>query len=160
MAYIQILLDVVLAPFWIIGGIIPGSPISFSGWLKDIGANLLSFPATIAMLMLGNVFMSNFQNNTTGQYFIPPLIGNVGEPGLFGSLIGLGVILLTPNIVNMLKQLLKAPKSDMMAQVMKGVEAGGAVPMSGIKTGTAFLSKTPEMGKRGGFAAAFQNILR
>ncbi len=118
MAYVHILIDVVLAPFWIIGGIVPGSPISISGWLRDIGANLLAFPVTIAMFMLGKVFMDAFQKcpavnpNCSASNFVPPLIGNPGDPSLIGSLIGLGIILMTPNVVNMLKTALKAPKLD------------------------------------------------
>jgi hypothetical protein len=110
MSYVSILLDVVLAPFWIIGGIIPGSQISFSGWLKDIAANLLAFPAVIFMFLVGNVFMDSFEN--AANPFTPPLIGNLGDPKLFSSLIGIGIILITPNVVNMLKQMLKAPKME------------------------------------------------
>ncbi|MBF8249883.1 MAG: hypothetical protein HW400_484 [Candidatus Levybacteria bacterium] len=114
MSYVYILLDVVLAPFWIIGGIIPGSSISISGWFKDIGANLLAFPATIGMFMLGKVFMDAFGKPSTNptQSFVPPLIGNPGNLNLLGSLISLGIILMTPNVVNMLKAMLKAPKID------------------------------------------------
>jgi len=112
MSYVYILLDIVFAPFWIIGGIIPGSPISISGWLKDIGANLLAFPATIAMFLLGKVFTDAFANSNA-NVFIPPLIGNSGDPKIIGSLIGLGILLITPNTVNLLKQMLKAPKTDM-----------------------------------------------
>jgi hypothetical protein len=112
-AYVMILLDVVLAPFWIIGGIIPGSPISLGGWLKDISANLLAFPVTIAMFMLAVVFKNIFANTTTGQYFVPPLIGNPSDvdPALIGTIISLGIILMTPNVVEMLKSALKAPKT-------------------------------------------------
>jgi len=114
MSYIYILIDVVLAPFFIIGGIIPGSPISLSGWLRDLIANLAAFPATIAMFMLGKVFMDSFGKPPLPgtQNFIPPLVGDPGSPSIIGSLIGLGIILMTPNIVNMLKTMLKAPKID------------------------------------------------
>ena len=111
MAYVSILLDVVLAPFWIIGGIVPGSPISFSGWLKDIGANLLAFPVTIFMFIMARVFMDSF-GSTSSTNFVPPLIGNPGSSNLIGFLIAFGIILMTPNVVNMLKQMLKAPKMD------------------------------------------------
>ncbi|KKS70261.1 MAG: hypothetical protein UV41_C0031G0001, partial [Candidatus Daviesbacteria bacterium GW2011_GWA2_42_7] len=46
--------------------------------------------------------------------FFPPLIGNSSDfdPTLIGSLISLGIILMTPNVVTMLKAALKAPKMD------------------------------------------------
>ena len=129
MAYVQILLAVVLAPFWIIGGIIPGSPISFSGWLRDISANLLAFPVTIAMFMLGKVFMDAFKTATNP--FAPPLIGDLGNPEMFSSLIGIGFILMTPNVVNMLKTALKAPKLD--TGLGKAIGVGVAVPGAAVK---------------------------
>lgn len=146
MAYVYILIDVVLAPFWIIGGIIPGSPISLTGWLRDIVANLAAFPAVIAMFMLGKVFMDAFGCDATVQTckdalahnFVPPLIGNPGEPSLIGSLIGLGIILMTPNVVNMLKTALKTPKVD--TGIGKAIGVGAAVPGAAVKqtTGSIF----------------------
>jgi len=124
MAYISILIDVVLAPFWIIGGIIPGSSISFSGWLRDLGANLAAFPATIFMFALGKVIMDNFGGAGTNA-FVPPLIGGFDDPKTFSSLIGIGIILMTPNIVNLLKAALKAPKMD--SGIGKAIGVGPAI---------------------------------
>lgn len=134
MAYVQILLSVVLAPFWIIGGIIPGSPISLGGWFKNMAANLLAFPATLAMFMLGKIFMDIFGNTSVVgvQKFTPPFIGDVGDPSLIGSLIGLGIILMTPNIVNLLKTALKAPKTDM--GIGAAIGAGTGIPTKAAMT--------------------------
>src|SRR3989344_3939232 len=150
MAYVHILIDVVLAPFWIIGGIIPGSPISLSGWLRDIIANLAAFPAVIGMFMLGKVFMDAFTcdvkiqtcKDSLAHNFVPPLIGNPGDPSLIGSLIGLGIILMTPNVVNMLKTALKAPKID-TGGVGRAVGAGVGVltaPVRPVAQGFTFLA--------------------
>jgi len=136
MAYVHILLDVVLAPFWIIGGIVPGSPISLSGWLRDIGANLLAFPVTIGMFMLGKVFIDAFGTTQIKGEFVPPLIGNPGATDAIGSLIGLGIILMTPNVVNMLKAALKAPK----------VDTGGFGKAIGVGTGVLTAPAKPVIG--------------
>jgi hypothetical protein len=161
MAYIQILLDVVLAPFWIIGGIIPGSQISLGGWIKDISANLLAFPVTIAMFMLGKVFMDSFGATQTQGQFVPPLIGNPGSTNAIGSLIGLGIILMTPNIVNMLKQMLKAPKMD-MGGVSKSIGAGAGVltgtTKSMVGAGAAYTMGDPLTGKSG--AQGLRSVLQ
>ena len=147
MAYVHILIDVVLAPFWIIGGIVPGSPISLSGWLRDLIANLAAFPAVIGMFMLGKVFMDAFGECSPNlsaadlaackaalaNHFVPPLIGNPGEPSVIGSLIGLGIILMTPNVVNMLKTALKAPKID-TSGIGRAIGAGAGLPISTGKT--------------------------
>jgi len=152
MAYVQILLDIVLAPFWIIGGIIPGSPISFGGWVRDMAANLLAFPAVIFLFLLGKVFMNGFDSATNP--FVPPLIGNA-SPGMLSSLIGIGIILITPNVVNMLKQALKAPKMD--TGLGKAFGVGPAVLMGGMKTtasaGMSYVTGDPFTRERGASGA-------
>jgi len=132
-AYVFILIDVVLAPFWIIGSLVPGSPINVTGWLKDLGANLLAFPVTIGMFILGRVFMDAFESKTEGQ-FVPPLIGNPGDTNAISALIGLGIVLITPNVVNILKAALKAPKID-TGGVGRAIGAGAGAPMGIIRTG-------------------------
>lgn len=163
MAYVQILLAVVLAPFWIIGGIVPGSPISLTGWLKDIGANLLAFPVTIAMFMLGKVFMDIFGTTPAGQSFVPPLIGNPGDPSLIGSLIGLGILLMTPNVVNLLKQMLKVPKVE--TGIGAALGAGAAIPMGTGKNVAGLITayKYDITGQRKtdfGFGRVLQHLFR
>ncbi|KKR70145.1 MAG: hypothetical protein UU14_C0056G0007 [Candidatus Roizmanbacteria bacterium GW2011_GWB1_40_7] len=159
MSYIFILLDVVLAPFWIIGGIIPGSPISLSGWLRDIGANLLAFPATLILLLLGKVFVNAF--STTQNPFLPPLLGDIGPTtnNMLGSLIGIGFILVTPNIVSILKQMLKAPKVD-TSSVTQSIAAGAGVPMAGIRSTGAYFARSQQIGARGGWTGTLRNIFK
>ena len=126
MAYIMILLAIVFAPFWIIAGLLPGSSIGFGAWLRDIGSNLIAFPATIVMFLLAKVFIEAFGTTQTTGQFVPPLIGNPGGTNIIGSLIGIGFILLTPSIVDMAKAALKAPKIDISA-IGQAASAGGAV---------------------------------
>ena len=89
--------------------------------------------------MLGKVFMDAFQKcpetnpNCAANNFVPPLIGNPGDPSLIGSLIGLGIILMTPNVVNMLKTALKAPKID-TGGVGKALGAGPSLVQSAFGT--------------------------
>lgn len=124
-AYVMILIDVVLAPFWIIGSIVPGSSISATGWLRDIVSNLAAFPVTIFMFLLGRVFIDAFGTADKATQFVPPLIGNRASTEAIGALIGLGIILMTPNVVNMLKAALKAPKVETGLGAAVGVGVGG-----------------------------------
>ncbi len=132
-AYINILLGVALAPFWIIGGLFPGSPINVSGWLKSMVANLAAFPVTIAMFLLGKVFMGAFGQEDSPVSFVPPLIGDRATFGALGSIIGLGIILMTPNVVTMLKQALKVQKFD--TGLGKSIGAGVSLPTKAIQSG-------------------------
>jgi len=124
--YVFILLDIVLAPFWIIAGLIPGSGISFSAWLRDLVSNLLAFPATIVLFLLGKTFIDGFNN--IDNPFVPPLIGNPAGNAI-GYFIGLGIILLAPSVVTMMKAALKAPKFDMSA-IGQAFGAGTAYPIN------------------------------
>lgn len=109
-AYIFLLLDIIFAPLWIFAGLLPGSPISFNLWIRDIVANLAAFPTAIVMFIIGKVAIDAFA--TTGPAFSPPMVGLASSPSALGSIIGLGFILLTPRVVQMTKGALKAPKFD------------------------------------------------
>ena len=133
--YISILINIVLAPFWIAGGLIPTSPISFSGWMRDMIANLSAFPATLFMLLIGKVFIDEFGSGGSPGNFVPPFIGNPGNAKNFGALIGLGIILLTPNVVNLIRQAIKAPQSKVTAGIGQSLSIGASVagaPIQGI----------------------------
>ncbi|MBI4096287.1 MAG: hypothetical protein HY425_01075 [Candidatus Levybacteria bacterium] len=150
MAYIQILLDVVFAPFWIIGGIVPGSPISITGWLKDIIANLAVFPAVIAMLLLGKVFQDAIGDGNV-NHFVPPLIGDRISPEAIKGFISLGIVLITPNILNIIKTAIKAPKVDTgLGKAIgagTGVFGGAAKSLAGATS--SYLIGDPLTGKKG-----------
>lgn len=146
LSYVYILLDVLLGPFMIMFGVFPGSKIGFSAWARDILANLMAFPTAIAMFLLGRLLMdamissapTNGVSSGTSQLFVPPLIGNpIGTSGNgnpLGFLIGLGVILMTPQVVNMMKALFKAPDNKFTQQIFQSVGAGtgfGAISKAG-----------------------------
>jgi len=122
-SYIYILIAVVLSPFWIAGGLIPGSPITFTGWLRHIVSYLVVFPLTIGIFLLGKIFIDAFKNTQIG--FVPPLIGDPAGTNAIGAIIGLGVILLTPNVLTMAQKALKAPQLDV----------GTAMTAIGVGTG-------------------------
>jgi hypothetical protein len=124
-AYVSILIDVVFAPFWIAATLLPGSSIGFGAWLRSIIANLAAFPATIIMFLLAKAFIDGFGSTQTSNQFVPPLIGNPGTTDAIGSLIGLGIILMTHNVVHLVKAALKAPTTPFGAiGAAMGVGAG------------------------------------
>jgi hypothetical protein len=171
MAYISILIDVIFAPFWIAAGILPGSKISFSSWLRDMAANLSAFPAALAMLLLARVFIDAYGSTKFPNQFVPPLVGDNASPNLVGTLIGLGFILMTPSVLKMLKAAFKAPGTGIGA-------AGGALGNSvgllvntgkravGMKAGaeeyriTKFQDGQLEYGKKGSVRALGESLIR
>lgn len=125
-AYVFILIDVVLAPFWIMLGILPGGPGGgFGGWMRDILANLAAFPVTIIMFLLGRVFMDVFGTAAGSSQLLVPLIGGLNAQGLAG-LIGIGIVLMTPEVVTMTRDYLKAPPFKYTAAIGAAMGAGAA----------------------------------
>lgn len=161
-AYAYILLDIVLAPFWIMLGLIPGSPVSIEAWFRDMIAHLSVFPTTIAMFLLGKIFMTQFAAaDTTTELFVPPMIGNPNDTASIGAIVGIAIILMTPVVVTMMRDLLKAPTFKYASEVGKSLGAGAAGPgrlMSGgmnLYAGTHFDKKTGGMTANTGTIATF-----
>ena len=133
-AYIGILFDVILAPLWIVAGVLPGVNVGFGTWIRDIVGNLAAFPTAIAMFLFGMVFINAFGETQNTGDFVAPLIGNPGSINLIGALIGLGIILYTPKVVDMVRNAIKAPKID-LTPISQAIGVGTATPgraISGI----------------------------
>jgi len=164
-SYIMILIDIIFAPLWIIAGIMPGRNISFSGWLKDLGANLMAFPATFLMFLIGKTFMDILgQSKNSGAVFMPPFIGDPGRPDQLASLIGIAIVLSTPGVVNHTKQMLKAPKIE-TGTAFKALGAGGSIVGKTTKetaaSGLAFWQGTyPKPGEDKGIKAVIRRAFR
>lgn len=134
-AYISILFHVVLAPFMIFFGVIPGSSIGFGSWIRGMVSNLLAFPVAMIMFQLGGVFIHI--SGGEDPIFTPPLIGNTNTVGSMGSLIGLAVIFMTPQVVKMMQELFKSEGFKYASAVGQAVGVGQSM-VSG--TGTAIYS--------------------
>lgn len=121
-AYIQIILAVVLGPIQIMLDALPGGE-GFMSWLKNLFSNIIVFPITITLLALGAAIS---QNITADQPlwiapFLPAFTADIAR-----GLIGLGITLTTPSIVNGIKESFKA-KSPIPA----AAGAGGAFGILG-----------------------------
>lgn len=114
MAYIFTLVDVVIAPFWLLLGLVPGSKLGFSAWFRDIIANIAVFPVAMTMLWTGKLFMDVFSTTCgTGcdptKIYVPPLIGASGGTSFLGSILALGIIWSTPEVLKQTRAFVKAP---------------------------------------------------
>ncbi len=124
-AYIFILINTIFSPFWIAAGLVPGSSLNFGGWVRDMIGNLASFPATLFMLIMGKIFMDIY-SKPSDMYFTPPFIGNPGDPNQLSALIGIGIILLTPNVVTIVRTTIKAPEGKLTSGVGQSFKQGAA----------------------------------
>lgn len=126
--FINVLLAVILAPFWILAGLIPGaSPnLGWGGWLRNLAGNLAPFPAILFLFLIARTIVANFTNST--QTFNPPLLGNITGGGqeavMYGALIAFGFILSAPSIV---EQVRKAFNAGGLGGGIGGLGAGQAL---------------------------------
>lgn len=132
--FVTILLDTILAPFWILGGLLPGAgqSIGIGPWLRDVAANLAVFPAVIFLFLIARTIMEGFGKTTiysdSSLMFNPPLIGNAtDQTGNFGALIAVGFILAAPGVVESVKKAFKASSGVGLGGAAVGAAAVGAV---------------------------------
>ena len=112
-AYVFILLDVIFAPIFIMGGLVPGSTTGgFTSWIRSLLGNLAAFPTVLILFMIGASVQSQLSNTEGAGNFIPPLVGISpdGSGELIAGIIGLGIILIMPEAVNLSKGFFKAPE--------------------------------------------------
>ncbi len=121
-AYIMILLDVVLGPLWILAGVIPNSSLRFGSWFRHLTAHLAVFPATIGIFLLARAIMDSF-SSSPGGIFVPPLVGNPSGSAI-SYIIGLGFLMITPTLLDQLRDALKSPSSKYNAEMGRGIGRG------------------------------------
>ncbi len=134
-AYIKVIINVILAPLWIVTGLMPGSSLGFGSWFKNPLAHLSVFPATALMLIMARVLATNIPaSNPQDTVFIPPLLGNPNIPDNVNWLLAAGFIFMTPDMVTVLRDALKQPPSKMGGNITKRIMSGaggGALQSAG-----------------------------
>ncbi len=103
-AYINIIISILFGPLQLMLGAIPNTN-TFGSWFKNLLANLIVFPLTSSLLLIGTI-LTHVAANNPNMWAAPGLVGSA-ERGVSG-LIGLGMILTIPGIVNGVKETLKA----------------------------------------------------
>lgn len=106
-AYGQAILGIIFAPMRIAFDAIPGQN-QFEGWVREMLANLLVFPAVVMMIFLALALSSSTYD--LGNGFVPPLIGGNSQPAV-QALIGLMIILTTPKTLEIIQQIIKTPQN-------------------------------------------------
>ncbi len=140
--YIGILVDIIFAPFWILGGLIPGaSSLGFTGWLKDLLGNLAVFPATVGVFLLAKLFV-DISDTAKAEFFVPPLIGNfAGGIYTLGPLIALGFVLAAPHVAEGVKKSFKEKFSIDLSGAGESIKAAQGMGIALMSTTRAKLYK-------------------
>ena len=150
-SYIFIILYTLLGPIWIFAGLMPGNTnFGFTQWLRRMLFALSIYPATVLLLLVASVLISdeNLRNPviSNGQDFVPPLISNPSISNNVGYIIALGVILLAPQVIEMMREAFKAPPSKYGADVFKSLGTGASVGTTPVRKGWGSLNKYDSQG--------------
>lgn len=98
-SYISVILGVIFSPFQIMLGALPGQP-GFGGWVKNMLANILVFPAVAGMLLIGAILTSS---NPTDLWSPPMLAFGGTTANAVTGILGLGILLMTPKAAEAIK---------------------------------------------------------
>ena len=107
-AYIQVLVQIMFAPIFLIIEAIPGQK-GFVPWLRKLIGNLAVFPATAGLLLIVGIININilkyeglpFQGTNTPM-FIPPFIA--ATPNAFLAIINAAFLVMIPDFLKLIKQ--------------------------------------------------------
>lgn len=104
-AYINIVLSLITAPIQLMMEAVPGSN-SFASWFKNLISKLAVFPITATLMLIAGILVS--YDTTTTPLWAPPFLSNNNGTVGIGGLIGLGMLLIVPNIAGAIQKALKA----------------------------------------------------
>lgn len=141
--YISIILSITFAPIILMFGALPGQN-TFNKWLSSLAGNLLVFPAVLLVLVMHQMIVVPKGSVTTGG-FMPPYIFGRGVGNVINTVVGVGLILVLPELVQKLKKMLGADAgvfAEFGGQAWKNFKKGeigvAAVPgVAGAVTGGA-----------------------
>lgn len=123
-AYIQIIIALLVGPLQILFDALPGGN-GFASWMKNLVASLSAFPITAGMLLIGT-YMTQLDSAT--PIWTPPFLSITGGGGThaISGLIGLGVLMTIPSVINSVREALKAqPAINAGPNAIIGPMAGG-----------------------------------
>ena len=149
MAYIQIILLAILGPLQLMFNALPGSD-AFSKWFRNLLANAMAFPAACIMIVFAAALMGQtgepwnisdnigFTDSDQGVKWTAPLIfgsggGATNPVDAIQALLGMGILLMTPKVVDMVKEALQAPEFKYGSAIGEAVGAswGGVKDVAG-----------------------------
>lgn len=138
--YITIILQVVFSPIILMVGALPGKN-TFSGWIKNLVGNLMMWPVVLICILVERMLtnpiaqLDNEQiNSVYGGGFMPPFLLGQGQARVVPVLVGIGILLVIPEIMKQVKKVMGVDEGMFGAlagsainQLKQGVPLGGRI---------------------------------
>ena len=159
--YVQIIMQIVIGPILIAFGALPSSKDSFQKWLTNLTGNIMVFPATAFVMMVGNIMTSKLN---AGGVWRPPLFGDRHD--LVIPMMSFGILMLVTKVPEMVKSAFKIKDAgygnaigkaifDPATQAIMDKTSGWASNRQGLKTagsiGQTITKAYTGLGKQGGY---------
>jgi hypothetical protein len=150
--YVTIVLSIATSPLMLMLGAIPGRN-NLAQWLKLIAGNLMAFPTVLMAFIIYDMFSRN--DFSTGGFLPPYLIGQ-GQGGVVVTLVGIGLLLIIPELIKQVKKAMGAEGGlweQLGGDILRNVKSDGlryAVPGAYIGGGLARDVYTGARDNRGG----------
>ncbi|MFN4212786.1 MAG: hypothetical protein ACK4FL_02375, partial [Microgenomates group bacterium] len=137
--YLRIVFYIIISPLLLLLEAVPGKN-SFSTWFKNLFADILTFPLVIIILLIGHAVI----NQSTSQgVWTPPFLYSI-QPTIFPVLIGLGLFLITPELIKAFKESLGA--KGIGVEIGLGTFFGGVgAAWAGTQTGMGMLTSLSQL---------------
>lgn len=140
--YITIVLSIAFAPLILMMGALPGRN-AFKTWIVNLVGNLLAFPTVLMIVIVYRMF-SSVDIDTGG--FLPPFLIGRGVGGTITTLVGVGVVLIMPELVVEMKKAVGVTGSifeqlgkAMVTNFKGGIKPAGTAATIGATVGGAGL---------------------
>lgn len=130
-SYVQIIITLIFAPFFLLGEAIPGQN-SFTSWLRRLIGHLLAFPTVITFMLVIHVIQSVGFDPTQNSFSMPLLYGF--NTGVFPTIISGAFLLMIPDLT---KTVVKKVAGESSIKASAGLLLGGAGVLSGSLLGSA-----------------------
>ena len=145
-AYAMIIILTMVAPFFFLFQALPGRN-GAGEWFKQMTSQIAVFPTAALMVIFAGI-LANLDsiagssaetvitNQNTGQF---PLLSGGLHPEAIGGLIGIGILMLTPQATEIVRNALgvKGGAANLAGGVGAGLAAGAGVVGAGAKWGTS-----------------------
>jgi hypothetical protein len=149
--YVAVLVQIIFSPIILMFGAIPGKN-TFGKWVKDLTGNLLVWPVVLLCILVQRMLTApiraiqgtgNTLDSAFGGGFMPPFLVGQGQGSILPVIIGLGVLLVIPEIIQQVKKAMGVEEGvfGALAQAAGGKlkpYMNSALPVGGTLVGGAW----------------------
>lgn len=144
--YVAILVQIIFSPIILMMGAFPGKNV-FGKWIKDLVGNLVLWPVVLLCILVQRMLTAPIRSlqsaGETGDIaygggFMPPFLLGQGQGALVPVILGIGVLLVIPEIMQQVKKAMGVDSGifgqlvgNAVQNIQSGVKKGGEITTAG-----------------------------